>query len=328
MASFRKRGKTWTATIDRVGLKPEHKTFASKQLAEGWARAREHELLAAKRGQIIPHTVKEALERYAREVSPQHRGARWESVRLTKLVREIPFAKRFLSDVTAADIAGWRDKSLRSLASASVRREMVILRGVFEIARKEWGWLSVNPMTEVTWPSPGRARDRRISEDEIDRILLALNYERGAVAKTMSQRIAVAFLWALETAMRSGEMVRLRWVDVRTEARFARLPKTKNDDARDVSLSKAALRLLKCLPVDGELVFSLTDASRDALFRKARKAAKIPDLHFHDTRHEAITRLARKLDVLDLARMIGHRDLRSLQVYYNPTATEIAERLD
>ena len=50
----------------------------------------------------------------------------------------------------------------------------------------------------------------------------------------------------------------------------------------------------------------------------------VADLHFHDARHEAITRLARKIDVLDLARMIGHRDPRSLMVYYNATATDIA----
>lgn len=62
--------------------------------------------------------------------------------------------------------------------------------------------------------------------------------------------------------------------------------------------------------------------------RVARDAAGIIDLHWHDSRHEAITRLARRLDVLDLARMIGHRDLRSLQVYYNATPAEIESRLD
>ncbi|MDC7252931.1 hypothetical protein NMY25_001792 [Wohlfahrtiimonas chitiniclastica] len=56
--------------------------------------------------------------------------------------------------------------------------------------------------------------------------------------------------------------------------------------------------------------------------------AKFVDLTFYDARHEACTRLARKLEVLDLARMIGHRDPRSLMIYYNPTASEIAERLD
>ena len=66
----------------------------------------------------------------------------------------------------------------------------------------------------------------------------------------------------------------------------------------------------------------------DALFRKYRDKAGIDNLHFHDTRHEAVTRLAKKLDVLDLARMIGHRNLKTLMVYYNATAEELAQKLD
>jgi integrase len=63
------------------------------------------------------------------------------------------------------------------------------------------------------------------------------------------------------------------------------------------------------------------------MFAAATKRAGIEGLTFHDTRHEGLTRLAQKLEVLDLARMVGHRDLKSLMIYYNPTATEIADRL-
>jgi len=75
-------------------------------------------------------------------------------------------------------------------------------------------------------------------------------------------------------------------------------------------------------------VFTVNLANADALFRRVRDRLGIENLHFHDTRHEATTRLARKLDVLDLARMTGHRDPRSLMVYYNATASEVAGRLD
>ena len=50
-------------------------------------------------------------------------------------------------------------------------------------------------------------------------------------------------------------------------------------------------------------------------------------MHFHDTRHEAITRLAKRLDVLELARVVGHRDPRSLTIYYNETAEQLAKKL-
>ncbi|WP_058048192.1 tyrosine-type recombinase/integrase [Janthinobacterium sp. Ant5-2-1] len=71
----------------------------------------------------------------------------------------------------------------------------------------------------------------------------------------------------------------------------------------------------------------MTDESRDSLFRKAVTRAGIEGLIFHDARHEAITRLAKKLNILELARMVGHKDIRQLQVYYNETAAEIAKKL-
>jgi len=74
-------------------------------------------------------------------------------------------------------------------------------------------------------------------------------------------------------------------------------------------------------------VFNLKTTTVDVLFRKIRDRAEINNLHFHDTRHEAITRLARKLEVLDLARIVGHKDLKQLMAYYNARPEEIASRL-
>jgi integrase len=116
--------------------------------------------------------------------------------------------------------------------------------------------------------------------------------------------------------------------------RYLRLLETKNGDARNVPLSSVAATILELLLDDcGDgPVFGLNSAILDALFRKYRDKAKAecPELEpvrFHDTRHEAVSRLARKLDVLDLARMIGHRDIRSLMIYYNEHASDIATRL-
>jgi integrase len=99
---------------------------------------------------------------------------------------------------------------------------------------------------------------------------------------------------------------------------------TKNGYDRDVPLSKRALELWELVKDGG---FELEPDSLSALFRKASGKAGVVDLHFHDSRHEAITRLAKKLHVLDLARMVGHRDIRMLQIYYNATAEQIADKL-
>lgn len=335
MATVRKRGQAWRAEIKLAGRRLSA-TRDSKGAAQAWAIQQEAEILAGKHGQIIPHSVAKALNKYVTEVSPTKRGARWEAVRLNKLAGgsknargALPFRGVELPDVRPADIARWRDAAIAGgLAPASVRREMVLLRSVFERCRREWGWLASNPMTGVHYPAHGAARDRRVSDDEIGELLLACGWGDDEIAVRASQRVAIAILWALETGMRAGELVGLSWRDIDVEQRSARLRATKNGSSRQVPLSKAALRLFDFLPRGEGPVFGLTSATLDVLFRRARDRAELADLHFHDLRHEAITRLARKLDVLDLARMIGHKDLKSLQVYFNPTPAEIAVRLD
>lgn len=116
------------------------------------------------------------------------------------------------------------------------------------------------------------------------------------------------------------------WVD----GAVARLPASinKNGVRRDVPLSTRAPELLALFPDSGEApLFGISTASLDALFRKARERSSIEGLTFHDSRHAAITRLAKNLNVLDLARMVGHRDLRMLQIYYNESAEDMEAKL-
>lgn len=320
MASIRKRGPSWRAELYRDGVR-ESGTFPTKQQAAAWAHQREAEL----GGERLPeHTVKEALRRYGREESPKHRGQKWELARLGLLERD-PLALVRLPSLRAAHVAEWRERRLQAVSGASVAREMTLLRSVFEIARKEWGWLRDNPARDVKKPASPPSRKRRIMQDEIDRIVLACGLT-DLESETASQRTGLAFLFAIETAMRAGEITGLQWKDVRAKA--VTLPQTKNGDSREVPLSPRARDIIAALPrEEDQPVFRLDPAIRDALFRRARDAAKVGDLHFHDSRSEAIWRLSKKLDVMQLARVIGHRDLRSLMWYYNESADELADRL-
>jgi len=280
---------------------------------------REGDLLAAK---LPDHSVREALRRYGREVSPKHKGEQWEVVRLAMLERD-PLAAVMLPDLQPRHLAEWRERRLKSVSGASVRREMSLLRSVLKVCRAEWGWLRIDPLADVAKPPSPPSRRRRISRDEEDRIVLALGYNGGA-PENASQRVALAFLFALETAMRSGEILALRPGDV--GAKSVTLRATKNGDVRRVPLSPRAREILALLPA-ADPVFDLDAGIRDALFRKARDRAGIADLHFHDSRAEAIWRLSKKLDVLELARVIGHRDIKSLMLYYQADADELADRL-
>ena len=141
----------------------------------------------------------------------------------------------------------------------------------------------------------------------------------------LSQRVALAFLFAIETACRGGEIVRLQWADV--SERSVHLPKTKNGDKRDVPLSLRAREILALLPVDDRPVFGITDAQKDALFRAGVTRSAIANLHFHDSRAQAIFALSKKLDILELSVAVGHRNLSSLRLYYQTTADELAAKL-
>lgn len=74
-------------------------------------------------------------------------------------------------------------------------------------------------------------------------------------------------------------------------------------------------------------MFQIDSATRDALWRKVRDTTSHRDVHFHDSRAEAIWRLSKKLDVMQLARVIGHRDLKSLMIYYAESASSMAKQL-
>lgn len=188
-----------------------------------------------------------------------------------------------------------------------------------ETARREWRWIDRNPAKDVRKPPDSPPRRRGVPQQAIDAILDQLTGPVGV-------EVARAFRFALETAMRASEILSLDWSRVDLARRVAFLPTTKNGAAREVPLSSAAIAILGT--AGRGAVFPISSASLDRLFRKARDRTEFKDVHFHDARSEAITRLSKKLDVLELARVVGHRDIRSLMIYYRADAEELAKKLD
>lgn len=318
MASITKRGKKWRVEIAKGR---QTGTFRTKQEAAAWALEREAD---ARTGKLPDKSLGDAFARYARDVSPGKRGGRWEVLRLDALSLD-PVAAVRLPALAAPDLAAWRDRRLKTVAPGTVAREMNLLRSVLRLAWKEWGWLRENPLADVKAPRSPASRKRRVGQDEIDRVLLACGLE-DLETDTALQRTGLAFAFALETAMRAGEIVGLRWPDVGDKS--VRLAATKNGDVRRVPLSPRAREIIAALASDKSgTVFRLDPGTRDVMFRRARDTAAVADLHFHDSRAEAIWRLSKKLDVLELARVIGHRDIKSLLLYYQVDADDLADRL-
>jgi integrase len=325
MASIRKRGARWRVEVWVAG-KRRSSSHLTKAAAAAWALEQERHLRTATGDAPLAGTLGDLLRRYRREVSPKKRSARWEMQRLEALCAD-PVAAVALADLGPPHLAAWRDRRLQAVSAAAVRRDLNLLSNALRVAWREWHWLASNPLADVARPAPPPSRDRRVTDEEIGRLRLSCGEQDDEVIVTATQRVAIAFRLAIETAMRAGELVGLTWDRVDLQSRVATLPRTKNGTARRVPLSSAAVALLERLPKGGSTCLGLTGRQLDALFRKVRDRAGIVDLHFHDSRHEAITRLAQRLDILDLARMVGHRDLKMLQTYYNATAEEIAERL-
>ena len=320
MASIKRSGTGWRAQLC-VNRVRESRKFKTKQEASAWVVMRESDLDS---GKLPAMTFEHAMKRYARDVSPSHKGEAWEIVRLNALAK-YPIAKRQVASLEAKDFAAWRDARLKMVKPATVAREMNILHSILESARTDWGYIKVNPMQDVRWPPKTPSRKRRVSDIEIKKIILAFGVSQLR-SVTVTNRVGLAFLLAIETAMRSGEILGLRWRDVFLDRAFVRLPDTKNGDVREVPLSIRAVEIIRSLPRDSETLFGMDKPMRDAIWRKYLPK-DIEDLHFHDSRSEAIFRLSKKLDVLELARVIGHRDLNSLLFYYNEEASALAKKL-
>ena len=331
MATFRMwRGK-YRAEVHVNGVR-ESRTFLAneKTKAKLWANSREAELRG---GEVATHRYKlrDLLERYAKEESPKKRGGAWEQKRITAWLSQ-PWSDVMLSRCTPDYFASWRDDRLKSdsrygrpVSPSTVRREMTLLSAVFTTARREWRLIPYNPLTEVKKPTESPHRERLFTDDEVERLCKAMRYSDDCDFSLVSQRVAAAMLLALETAMRAGELCSLSPRTVFLDKRYARLEQTKNGLARDVPLSSRAIDILSRVDCD----LRLKPEQLDANFRKYRDRLGIENLHFHDTRHTAITRIAsaRTLDVLELARMTGHSNINQLRSYYNESATNIAKRL-
>ncbi|GAB2886096.1 site-specific integrase [Paraburkholderia jirisanensis] len=288
-------------------------------------------------------SVAAGFAKYSRSVSTKKGGVKWEQNRLALFVREFPeYAKRPMAEADTPMWAEWRDRRLtgytrpdgtpvRAIKTGSVLREINLYRNVFTIARKEWKWITVNPFTDVGSPPDGPPRTRRPDPwKEIRPIVRWLGYRTGQEPQNKNQEVALAWLVAMRSAMRAKELRGLGegTLNMKTgvavvEHKMQYLTK----QPRRIPLPRAALRLLK--PVaHRKQCFTVSAESMDALFRKAKKALLIEDLHFHDSRGEALTRLAKKVDVMTLSRISGIKDLELLMDhYYRETTEQIAARL-
>jgi integrase len=275
---------------------------------------------------IATGTLRELSSRYKSEVSETKRGAHWEVIRLDMYAREYAdLFDRKLTTIQREDIEQVINDRLKQVKPSTVNRDLNLISNVFKYGRR-WRMMSHDPMTDIKRPKDPPPRDRRVSEAEESMLLQAMSYSDDMPVSSQRQKVAIAFLIALETAMRQGEIAKTKWSDVHIDERYIFLPHTitKTAVSRNVPLSARAIELIGRLDQNKETMLGVSAGVVSTMFRAAVANCGIDNLTFHDARHEATTRLAGKLQVLDLARVTGHRDIKQLMTYYNKDARELA----
>jgi integrase len=359
MAGYATRGKSTRVTVRLPGGGRESDTFDTKAEAEAWAAKMEVKKAAGTLTPSSGRTVRELLDTYLEQVASKTDSARWNTMRLTKWSMG-PLAPLKVAAVTTHTMNEWmsarlknpvRKSSADTISGSTVNREMNLWSAAFTYGIESLKWLTANPCHRAARPAESPPRSRALlTVDEIRAIRLAGGYDADPGLLTASARVTACFLFALETGMRSGEILRLRPRDYNAAERTvvvaalevggrkgSKSGKVRNP-GRVVPLTGQACELLERLvdsmpddqkPAAGFLnppfVVGIKDGSRDTLFRKIRDRAGIEDLTFHDTKHEAATRLAKVVDVLVLSHAIGTKDIRLLRdTYYVNNAAAVA----
>ena len=315
MAYIRKRLGKWQCVIRVKGKPPTTKTFLIKKDAKLWGKKTElHFFREDNDIQKSDYPLfKECLERYRDEVVICKRSRIMETKLISYLLKE-SFVNYKLNFVDSRVIALYRDRALNTLKSSSVRRRLAIISHMYTIAKKEWGYKLENPVLNIRKPKSPEPRNRRFNEDELNKLI------KGNKTSPLLRDIIQI---ALETAMRQGEILRVKREHIRDNTLFIPIAKTKS---RTIPLTLKAISLLN----NTELPFNITGDALSKQFKKLCNHYGIEDAHFHDLRKQSLTNfmLDKKLSVAETMMIAGHSDPRMLlRTYNNLKVEDVAKKL-
>ncbi|MBP1182160.1 site-specific integrase [Methylobacterium sp. PvR107] len=327
MATIRKRNGRFQAQVRIKANVPLSKTFDSKAEALRWARSIE---VAIDRGDF-PNLINERrhvslghiLERYQAEITP---GKKWSSreVSIIKTVRNSSLWHTLIEDLTEHKAAEYRNIRRRSVAPATIVRELALLSHSLEVARREWGYaIRSNCFKIVKKPVIRNGRERRLTDTERTKIFGTPHHEKAMYVVRLAE-------FSLETAVRKGEMLNIRKRDVNFENCTLRIPETKNGHPRTIPLSPRAMEILRhyisCS--EREFVFAINYWTLSARWDGMKEILSIQNLRWHDFRHEAISLFFENgLTIPEVALISGHRDTKLLARYTHLKPENVAEKL-
>lgn len=311
----------------------ECQTFARKQAAQAWARKRETELAepgAIERANRKAATVKEMIDRYLSEM---------EKVRplgKTKLATLKAISESYLGKLNDQDInsqvlveyALWRmGKEGGNVQPQTAGNDLAHLGAVLSIARPAWGY-AVDPhamtdarrvLKKLGYNMKSRERDRRPTLDELDKLLT--HFQGIQARRPTSINMLKMTGFALFSTRRQEEITRIQWTDLdevgqRVLVRDMKNPGQKIGNDVWCHLPPEAWAILQTMPKVLPEIFPYSAESVSTSWTRACQILGIENLHFHDLRHDGVSRLFEMdWDIPRVASVSGHRDWNSMRRY-------------
>ncbi len=331
MASIRKRSGKYHVQVRRQGFPTQTKSFSQLKDAKEWARQKELEAdrgeLESTKADLKKYTLASIITRYLNEVVPLKKQS-VEAFFLNAFLRH-PICSKRLDHLTSADFAAYRDERLKTIAPTSLKRQLAPISHAFEIARTEWDIpTKENPVEKLRLKARDNRRERRLRDGEQEKLLEAARTRQNPL-------IEKVVTFAIETGMRRGEILGLHWDQVDLKRRSVTILESKNGYSRTIPLTPGAFALLHGMrgeaegsDLRSERVFPLTPVALRMAWERMLARTDIEDLHFHDLRHEAISRFFEMgLTVPEVASISGHRDMKMLMRYAHADTTRLARKL-
>lgn len=317
LAYIRKYRNGWRAEVQRHGIRASHNTDTKRE-AQQWALKKEAELDAGKKSGGM--TFAQGAAKYLSTVTrDKAEGAlEWEERRFAEA--EAFFGENTpIATIDSARVGEWRDERLMTVKASTFLRGKTPVAHMFQLAVDEWKVLTVNPFNEVRMPEHGPPRHQVWPWQLIKRVLRSIDDGKRNEREKESIR---AFHIALHTAMRLNEVLKANLVG---KVAMLDRDKTSGKDSAPVKVPlprKGALLFARYGP------FTIKPDIASATFSDLTDELLIDGLTFHDSRASALTWLARRYDVMTLARISRHKNLKILMdTYYRESAEQIAARL-
>lgn len=318
--------------LRRKGVKEQFLTFDTYEQAEQAHLKIESDLsvsIIRDYASAAQTTLRDIMARYRDDVVPGHKGADIECNRISRILRDEAFVDKKLAALCTEDLQDFITDRLTEVAPATVDRDLDVISQVINYSADVWKIASVeSPFVGLRRPKYFNERDRRLTQDEEASLLEAAHADENPYVEP-------AIILALETAARRGELLSICKGDVFIDDRYVLLRETKNGRSRKVPLTRRALWVVTelmedCVADDEQLLKISANALKIAFFRRVIPASGIEDLHFHDLRHEAISRLAEsgQFQLIELQAISGHRDTRMLLRYAHLCCGNLAKKMD